>query len=97
VSRRADLKARIKKARAALAYVERCEADLAKTTAVLQKKKALLIGGAAALDGAFHKPMELAELSIATAAKSASVARASAIAVLEALKAELDALNEAKS
>jgi hypothetical protein len=89
--RRADLKARIKAARAALAYVARQEKELvklriqSKKNKIARKKLAAFFPNAAAQDA-------LEESSAATAAKTAAETRVSAVKALTALQAELDAL-----
>jgi type II secretory pathway component PulM len=91
--KRADLKARIKKARAQLAYVKRQETELVKLRAQHKKNKterkrlAPFIKQGAVQDG-------LEEASLATAAKSAAGARATATELIRVLQAELDGLTK---
>ena len=87
--RRADLEARIARARACLAYAESCIVDCAKQAAAL--RDLALVKGIGKGRGA--KLINGAEFLEGTAAEHAEVARVSsaeALAVLLAMRAELD-------
>jgi hypothetical protein len=87
-----DLDARIARARGCLLYADRCESDIAKQIATLQKGKARLLGIAPFAKSArvaqANKSIVLAESRLAAAAKSARALRESANDVMQALLAE---------
>ena len=97
-SMRADLQVRIKRARAAVAYCKRCDADLAKLTAQLKKRKTGLLRRGSHETGAsvtrFNKSIPLSEAVIAKGAESARVGLANATQLVKVLQTELDGLQK---
>ena len=99
-SKRAELKAGIVEARATLDFCKRCKADLAKQTAMLQKKKACLSLAAPFAKGALtaqavaqaNGSFALATAAIAKSSKSVAVALETATQLLQALQDELNGL-----